>query len=699
MRFFSILLAALAIFTASGCATFDTGIRQDDTYVQQDEVKQQSALTAPVTCATSRCDTALDVEPSSAGLYPSMEGFMREVDRLPWGEARAPPDQLALLTLPLGIGGTQGTAVPIPDGYWPLQTTLVPSWSAGSGTPTFTRASTAYQQDFEAKYNLALSGEARFQGSRRVENLISSDLSTWSLLNGTLGTGITDPHNGVNAFTFTTTTGGEGAYVLISAPNTGLASRISWYAKRRTGTGGVKINGSAGDQQDYTAVLTTSWQRFALDVSTASGANIRFWLVTAGDAIDLYLPMMEYVYGQANQNPSEPVSKGLLSAPYHGANVDGVKYFDTLNGNTVASNVVTEATGAPIVTGASGVSASAPVDAGGPFGYLAENARSDVLGTTAAIRRTMTDAGWAVGATMTVGAATGTDGVASAAASLTGGAVTATNTILFTTVLGSAERTYGAWIRRKTGTGTIEMTDNNGTNWTDITSTLTTTYKLFQVTRTQANPIVGFRITTNADAIEVDFNTIEAATSANSTPIPLNVSKAADVLSFPSAGNIASAQGSSYAEVAGIVNSAQRDILMTGSGTGYAMYENNNLFLYDGASRTLATFATSAAVQKIATSWGGTAANGFVSGVLGATSPATFDGDMNFAATLYIGGDGVNQRNGTLRNVRIWLSNISNAQLTTQTSDAYEWLMPYRVAWLEPQQAANDGVYLMTGTR
>ncbi|MDQ5980482.1 MAG: hypothetical protein QG602_3459, partial [Verrucomicrobiota bacterium] len=34
--------------------------------------------------------------------------------------------------------------------------------------------------------------------------------------------------------------------------------------------------------------------------------------------------------------------------PYHGACVDGVKYFATENGNTVASNVVTEATGAAI---------------------------------------------------------------------------------------------------------------------------------------------------------------------------------------------------------------------------------------------------------------------------------------------------------------------------------------------------------------
>jgi hypothetical protein len=65
-----------------------------------------------------------------------------------------------------------------------------------------------------------------------------------------------------------------------------------------------------------------------------------------------------------------------------------VRYFSTLNGNTVSSNVVTEATGAPIVAGQAGVSALAPVDAGGPFGFFAEGTRtnsilqSNTLGTT-----------------------------------------------------------------------------------------------------------------------------------------------------------------------------------------------------------------------------------------------------------------------------------------------------------------------------
>lgn len=58
---------------------------------------------------------------------------------------------------------------------------------------------------------------------------------------------------------------------------------------------------------------------------------------------------------------------------YYGANVDGVKYFSTKNGNTVASTVVTEGTGAAI--GASDYNA----DATGPFGYVGEDAATNLL--------------------------------------------------------------------------------------------------------------------------------------------------------------------------------------------------------------------------------------------------------------------------------------------------------------------------------
>ena len=327
----------------------------------------------------------------------------------------------------------------------------------------------------------------------------------------------------------------------------------------------------------------------------------------------------------------------------------------------------TDANGVALTTG-NGASALC-CDASGPFGYLAEGARADVLGTTNEIRRTMTDVGWVVGATMTVGSATGADGVASAGASLTGGAVTATNTVLFTTVLGSAARTFSALIRRKTGTGTIEMTDNGGTNWTDITSTLTTAYKQFQVTRTQANPIVGFRITTDTDAIEVDFNTIEAASFANPTPIPVNVSKAADVLTYPVSGNISGTVGSSYAEVAIFSGSGVRQMIGLQAGQDSAMYRTNTfnlLALYDGTnSRAGTEIVAGPSVNKFATSWSGAVSNIANNGV---NTASTFDGAMTTNA-LYIGGSNANDLLfGTIRNVRIYPVALDPGRLISLTT-------------------------------
>ena len=537
----------------------------------------------------------------------------------------------------------------VANGYGPgaqfasdLQTTLVPRSSGGSSTPTFTRASTAYQTDFENKANIVLSGETRFQGARRVYNLIPA-----------AGTGSASLAIGANK----TVTVGVGTFVF-SMGAVATADSVITFTGTATGLPVGTLTANATKRTSVAMTITVG----GTVIMTASGAI----------AVDLQL---ENTTDQANQNPSEYVSIGVLSAPYHGAGVDGVKYFSTLNGNTVASNVVTEATGAAIVAGVSGVAATAPVDAGGPYGFWSEGARADVLGATAAIRRTMTDVGWVNGGTVTVGAAVGVDGVADAAASITGGAVTATNTILFTTVLGAAVRTYSAWIRRKTGTGTIEITKDGGVGWTDITATLTTAYKQFEVTTASAaNPIVGFRITTNLDAIEVDFNTLEAATFANPTPIPLNVSKAADVLTYPVAGNFNTAEGTVYAEWTSAVptgtapaiigdgaSANQFPIYINGS-TKASTYDGTNV-VQAGSAITLPTTT----IHKAAMSWSGSTLSGSSDGSVAATG--TFDGSMGIT-TIAIGFSNAASTYlfGSIRNVRTYPKAPSAAQLAGMTA-------------------------------
>jgi hypothetical protein len=84
--------------------------------------------------------------------------------------------------------------------------------------------------------------------------------------------------------------------------------------------------------------VTTSWQRFSVQKTLgATPFDIGAQGTLTAQTIDILVwhPMFEDVTGQSNQNPSEYVSVGVLSSPFQGANVDGVAYFSTLNGNVV----------------------------------------------------------------------------------------------------------------------------------------------------------------------------------------------------------------------------------------------------------------------------------------------------------------------------------------------------------------------------
>lgn len=85
-----------------------------------------------------------------------------------------------------------------------------------------------------------------------------------------------------------------------------------------------------------------------------------------------------------------------------------------------------------------------------------------------------------------------------------------------TTLLASAvtARTFSVFLRRKTGTGNIDITANGGTSWSTVT--LTTAWRRFQVTVTSASQTCGIRIVTSGDAVYAwgaQFEDIGFATS------------------------------------------------------------------------------------------------------------------------------------------------------------------------------------------
>jgi len=95
----------------------------------------------------------------------------------------------------------------------------------------------------------------------------------------------------------------------------------------------------------------------------------------------------------------------------------------------------------------------------------------------------------------------GTDGTANSATRLT--ATASDGTILQTLTSASATRVSGFWVRRITGSGTVEITMNGGSSWTALT--LASTFARYSIpAATITNPRIGFRIRSNGDEIAVD---------------------------------------------------------------------------------------------------------------------------------------------------------------------------------------------------
>lgn len=143
---------------------------------------------------------------------------------------------------------------------------------------------------------------------------------------------------------------------------------------------------------------------------------------------------------------------------------------------------------------------------GNPLGWQIEETRENI----ALHNRDATDAVWSGGANMAVAKdATGMDGVSNSATTLTASAANARHSQPITIV--SAERTFSIWLRRKTGSGTILVTDDAFVGTVDVTSGInSSTYtKVGDITTTQANPDIGVEIVTSGDEVEMDIGQIE----------------------------------------------------------------------------------------------------------------------------------------------------------------------------------------------
>lgn len=160
----------------------------------------------------------------------------------------------------------------------------------------------------------------------------------------------------------------------------------------------------------------------------------------------------------------------------------------------------------------------------GNLGLLVEESRTNVVLHS----RDLTNAAWVKLNCTAAKDQTGPDGTVNGASKLTATAGNAT--CLQSIVLASAARWQSCYIKRITGTGTIEMTMDAGMTWTAVT--VTSSWDAVDIpTQTLANPTVGFRIVTSGDAVAIDFVQNENDNLQRSSPIPTttaSVTRSAD---------------------------------------------------------------------------------------------------------------------------------------------------------------------------
>lgn len=249
--------------------------------------------------------------------------------------------------------------------------------------------------------------------------------------------------------------------------------------------------------------------------------------------------------------------------------------------------------------------------------------------------RDLTNAAWVSANGTPLKDQIGLDGVANSASSFTATAGNAT--CLQSITSASAARVTSFYLKRLTGTGAVEITQNNGTTWTAVT--LTSSWQRFQVTATTANPVIGIRVVTSGDSVALDFAQHETPATVASSPIATTttaVIRQPDVLT-------ASSISPWYNQSEGTIVFEGIASGLIASGRGYVGFHNgttqNRIAMYMGASSV--NFRTfDANVEQV------------LIGLTGASESAVFRHSaayrLNDATTAFNGALGTTDTSGTV---------------------------------------------------
>jgi len=226
--------------------------------------------------------------------------------------------------------------------------------------PTFTRATASSVYDFEGHGWQINSGEIPFYGARRVKNILSysEDVSNavWNTYQFSEKVQYI-PNSGPNGEGSEEIKFNGGSFAQIFQPfSDALKGNLtcSYFVKSKNISSSIKLKlwVSASPYSIDISVIPSSWKRleFINNLTSGGGNNTGISNNVSNNSDDVLVTCAQLEDQQGNLilRSSEYIPTNKLSAPYYGVNADGVKCFSYQNGNTVSSNVVTEAQGVAI---------------------------------------------------------------------------------------------------------------------------------------------------------------------------------------------------------------------------------------------------------------------------------------------------------------------------------------------------------------
>ena len=246
--------------------------------------------------------------------------------------------------------------------------------SRGQWAINFTRATTAMFTDFEWYVKPVLSGEVRFQGARRVQNLYaySQDISNavWTPVSCVKQSNVTTAPDGTLTADRVQTNASTALMEMfqnldvVAGKTYTYSAHVKYHNWRYIqlvgngftfGLGYINIDlqtgtitaSSAGDG-NFSWAITSVWNGWyrvsvtATCINTLAAQHLSIAFINNASDVRIEPAVWDgtsgyYIWGiqledvtyQSVKTPWEYVSTNVLSAPFHGANVDWVKYFDT----------------------------------------------------------------------------------------------------------------------------------------------------------------------------------------------------------------------------------------------------------------------------------------------------------------------------------------------------------------------------------